>query len=107
MARFAVSMAFSRNPQAFPLATFVSNALASFILGALTGYLLARGESNNMKLLIATGFCGGFSTFSTFSLETFQLIQKGDVKTAMLNVALNIVICYLAVWMGLLAFKKM
>ena len=86
----------------FPFGTLGVNVLASLILGFLVGMFEAKTLTNpNYKALIAIGFCGGFSTFSTFSNDTLQLIQNNRLPEALLNVLLNVVLCILATFGGL------
>lgn len=83
----------------FPWATFFSNALACLVLGMLLGARMKSGLSMEKHLLLVTGFCGGFSTFSTFTAETIQLLQNGQYGSAALNIAGNLVVsmaCLLA-----------
>src|SRR5918993_1691073 len=62
----------------FPLATFLINVTGSFLIGLVMAYSLANQQFNeHWKLFLATGICGGFTTFSTFSLENLQLLQQG------------------------------
>ncbi|MDC0230447.1 fluoride efflux transporter CrcB [Aureispira] len=85
----------------FPFATLLANICACFILGCMTGYLLKNSMANHLQLLIGTGFCGGFSTFSTFSKETLELGQNtfnfANVSYIILSLALGI----LAVFWGM------
>lgn len=73
----------------FPLGTFVINVTGSFLLGVAAVVILERmpPEYQGWYLLIGTGFCGGFTTFSTFEWETYQLIRNGSMWTALANVA--------------------
>ncbi len=79
----------------FPLKTFLINVLGSFVIG-LVAALASKNISNpKMTLFLKVGLCGGFTTFSSFALETEGLIEKGNAGTAFLYVALSI-LCGLA-----------
>lgn len=90
----------------FPAATLLSNVAACFILGIITGYFLNTAKENDtVRLLIATGFCGGFSTFSTFTSETFMLWRKGEVMLASANVLLSLILCFAALLAGIVLVR--
>ncbi len=90
----------------FPFGTLGVNVLASLVLGILVGMFEAKTLVNpNYRAFIAIGFCGGFSTFSTFSNDTLQLIQNNRLPEALLNVLLNVVLCILATFGGLTLAK--
>lgn len=85
----------------FPLGTLIVNALGCLAIGVLAavfaGPHLVREET---RLLLMVGVLGGFTTFSTFGLETFEAINEGDFWRAGLNVALSVIVCLAAVWFG-------
>ncbi len=85
----------------FPWATFLANAISCVILGFLVGYSLKDGLSSSAKLLFITGFCGGFSTFSTFSNETYQLFQNGELGYALLNIGMSVLVGLFCIFLGL------
>ncbi len=84
----------------FPVATFLSNILSCLILGFVLG-LRSRGSlSSDLHYLLAAGFCGGFSTFSTFSMENFALMQEGRWGHAALNIIVSVSCGFAAVFFG-------
>ncbi len=90
-------------PPFFPLGTLVINILGSFILGYMIfGFDEKELISPTLKLFIGIGFCGGFTTFSTFSLETFNLIRNSEFLLAGVNVFLSVVISLAGIYLAYL-----
>ena len=82
-------------PQAkgFPTGTLLVNIIASLVLGLIMGMDLYRENiSREIRLLLATGFCGGFSTYSTFAYESLRLLQNNEYFLFFLNIILNTVL---------------
>jgi CrcB protein len=90
-----------RTPGVFPFGTLVINVSGSFLLGIITGLALYHGLAPLPRAAIGTGFCGAYTTFSTFSYETVRLIEEGSVRLAATNVALSVVIGLAAAGLGL------
>jgi CrcB protein len=87
-------------------ATLAINVLGSFVIGlfaVLSGPGGRIGASSDMRLFVMVGICGGYTTFSSFSLQTLNLIRGGDMVGAGLNIGGSVVLCLLAVWLGFLA----
>lgn len=84
-----------------PWGTFVINVTGSFLLGFFAVWLsrLAPG-SRELYLLLGTGFCGGYTTFSTFEWETLELVRRGDWPVALLNVGASVFVGFVAVASG-------
>ncbi|WP_420147319.1 fluoride efflux transporter CrcB [Spirosoma sp.] len=91
----------------FPNAILVVNVLASFVLGVVVSWGVDRTMGNEARLLIGVGFCGGLSTFSSFSYDTIVLLQNGRVTAALVNIFLNVVICLVASFSGLWFGQKL
>jgi CrcB protein len=90
-----------RYPGAFPLGTFLINVTGSFLLGFLFVLLTERaGLSPAWRISVTVGFLGAYTTFSTFTLETFRLIEDGALGTAALNVIGSLAVGLIAVWLG-------
>ena len=85
---------------AFPLTILLINAGGSFVIGFLYGAASSCAANHHLMLLLQTGFCGGFTTFSTFSLDNLKLIESGRYAAAALNAALSVTLCLAAVWLG-------
>jgi CrcB protein len=87
--------------QLYPWGTFVANMLGCILIGILMGYFSKLQLNNNdYKLLLVTGFCGGYTTFSAFAFENFTLWQQGNNTTALTYIALSVIGGLLAVFSG-------
>jgi CrcB protein len=85
----------------FPIGTLGVNVLGSFVLGLVMVLSLERGlVGADLRVLLAIGLCGGFTTMSTFSWETLALLQAGEPGLALANVGLTLAACLAAVWAG-------
>lgn len=102
IARYAVSLWVARFWSGdFPLATFLINVSGCFILGFFASLIAERlALDPAWRLLVATGFVGAYTTFSTFEYETHRLVETGAVLWATLNVAASVVVGFLAVRLG-------
>ena len=89
-------------PGRFPWATLLINVLGSMLIGWLMARLgpIETTSAASMRNLLVTGFCGGFTTFSTFSWQTLEQMQKGQWGAAAANVLLSVSLCLLSVWLG-------
>ncbi len=85
----------------FPWATILANVLACFVLGALVGLNMKNKLGGAMVLFLMAGFCGGFSTFSTFTNETLQMLATGEWVKACANVALSLLVCLISLFIGI------
>ncbi len=83
-----------------PAGTMVANVVAALVIGLVTGVGIAAPVPERLRLFLAVGICGGLSTFSTFSNETFQLASSGNWAGAGLNVLANVASCLVAVALG-------
>lgn len=100
LGRWGIGRALSAAPPGLPAGTFAANVLAGLIIGLVTGINAATPLAPEVKTLLTVGLCGGLSTFSTFSNETFQMIEAGNLAGAAANIALNVAVCLVAVWAG-------
>ncbi len=89
-----------------PYGTFIVNILGSLLLGAILGYAIKTNTLNNpTNLILGVGFCGGFTTFSTFSFENYSLIKSGDYLSFSVYFFGSLILGILAVLFGILISK--
>lgn len=86
----------------FPYGTLIVNVIGCFIIGIFMTMTTERFiVSPYWRLLITVGFVGGLTTFSSFSYETFRLLEDADIMMALYNIALNLILGFLATWLGI------
>lgn len=107
-ARFAMShQVYHWFGREFAWGTLSVNVIGSFVMGFMAVLLVDKFDvSTEWRAFIMVGFLGAFTTFSTFSYETMQYIQVGEISKAMLNIVVSVVVCLLAIWLGMLAGKQ-
>ncbi|AMC10731.1 protein CrcB [Lutibacter profundi] len=106
VARYYTSRWLNNLETAIPYGTMFSNVLGSLLIGFILGYLSKTSNmSQTQSLLLATGFCGGFTTFSTFAYENHLLIKNGDYFSFLPYTLLSLVLGFSAVFVGLYLSK--
>lgn len=96
--RYAISLLPYKG--SFPILTLITNFIGALLIGIVTGMAVKKGLADNTVLFLKTGLCGGFTTFSTFSLESYNLIQSHQAISAIAYMALSLFICLLGVFAG-------
>jgi CrcB protein len=107
--RFWVSNGvYSMLGRGFPYGTLAVNVLGSLVMGILYVLLLERSTvSPELRGALLIGFLGAFTTFSTFSIETLNLLEQAELLKAALNILLSVVACVLACWFGLVVGRQL
>ncbi len=96
--------------ETFPWGTLIINIVGSFVIGFFAtitgpdGRLLVASET---RQFVMVGLCGGFTTFSSFSLQTLNLARDGEMAAALANIGFSVILCLLAVWIGYIAAAQL
>ena len=97
---------FLNNPEGIPYGTFVVNVLGSLLIGIILGFAAKNDAlTQNHTLLLATGFCGGFTTFSAFAYENYDFLKSGDFVGFAFYTISSFVIGFLSVFLGMYLMK--
>ena len=106
MLRYILGKYLNSSASGIPYGTFAANILGSLLIGFILGYA-AKNQSLSPQhtLLLATGFCGGFTTFSTFAYENHVFLKSGDFTNFFLYTILSFILGFAAVFLGMYAVK--
>jgi len=109
MARYGMSVGvYALLGRGFPYGTLAVNVLGCLLMGFLTVLFLERLSVDGIwRAAILIGMLGGFTTFSSFSIETFNLIESGELVKAGLNMALSLFLCIMATWLGAIIGRQL
>ena len=104
MARYGISGAVARRVgETFPWGTLVVNVSGSFVIGVFAALVAPGGALAGDRMagaFVMAGLCGGYTTFSSFSLQTLNLARDGEWRRALANIVASVALCLLAVWTG-------
>jgi fluoride exporter len=98
MLRYAGNVLYSS--KSFPVTTLLINIIGSFLIGMVIAFSIKNPSSDNWKLFLATGICGGFTTFSAFSYENLSMMQNDKFFLSMLYIISSVVLGITAAWLG-------
>ena len=104
--RFLIGKWLNNSENGIPYGTFLANILGSLLIGIILGYAAKNDAlTQNHTLLLATGFCGGFTTFSTFAYENHLFLKSGDFTSFAFYTIASFVVGFLAVFAGMYLVK--
>jgi CrcB protein len=106
VARYAAGVVFAPTAGGFPTATVLVNVVGSFLIGCFARIFPLTAPDPVFRLLLITGFCGGFTTFSTFSAETLAMVQQGRALRALLYIGLSLGLGLGATALGLMVARS-
>ena len=109
VARYALSSGvYTLLGRAFPYGTLVVNVIGAFLIGLIMEFALRSTLiSANLRIGLTVGFLGGLTTFSTFSYETFRLLEDGEFVTAAVNVFASVLVCLVCTWAGIMTARHL
>lgn len=104
MLRYAISLLPCRSP--FPVLTLATNVLGALAIGFIAGTAVRREMPQYLLLFLKTGVCGGFTTFSTFSLEAYQLLHEKQYFLSAAYTVCSVLFCFAGIVLGMYAAKR-